>query len=170
MTTTDSLESRLQRIFSYPLDTANATHVDQRVHGLSTGDQPGASIRSGSASPSKHRLLAISVASVPLTVIVVVAALVIGNLTAPPSKSILPLMVCQTSWLFQQTGLDCRIRRRCMCALRWITLTVRGMMPRKVVRRQTRCLNVRFRRPMTIPSHRRANTLCASSPSSHPTN
>ena len=85
MTTTDSLESRLQRIFSYPLDTANGTHVDQRVHGLSTGDQPGASIRSGSASPSKHRLLAISVASVPLTVIVVVAALVIGNLTAPPS-------------------------------------------------------------------------------------
>jgi hypothetical protein len=85
VTTTESLESRLQRIFSYPLDAANATHVDERVHGLSNEEAAGASHRSRSASPAKHRLLAFSVATVPLTVLVVVAALVIGNLSAPPS-------------------------------------------------------------------------------------
>lgn len=85
MTTTDSLERRLQRIFSYPLDAAKATHVDVRVHGLTSGGVASASHRSRPASPSKHRLVTLSVATVPLTVIVVVAALVIGNLTAPPS-------------------------------------------------------------------------------------
>jgi len=85
VTTTDSLERRLERIFAYPLHAPHATHVDVRVHGLSTGEVAGASHRSRSASALKHRLLAISVASVPVTVVVVVAALVIGNLTAPPS-------------------------------------------------------------------------------------
>lgn len=85
MTTTDGLEHRLQRIFAYPLDAPHATQVDERVHGLSNGGVAGASNLSGSAASSKHRLLAISVASVPVAVIVVVAALVIGNLSAPPS-------------------------------------------------------------------------------------
>lgn len=85
MTTTDSLERRLQRIFAYPLEAPQATHVEVRVHCLSNGEVAGASHWSGSASPSKHRLVTLSVASVPLTVIVVVAALVIGNLTAPSS-------------------------------------------------------------------------------------
>lgn len=85
MTTTDSLEHRLERIFAYPLEAPQATHVDVRVGGISTGEVAGASHRSRSVSPSKHRLVTLSMASVPLTVIVVVAALVIGNLTAPPS-------------------------------------------------------------------------------------
>lgn len=38
MTTTDSLERRLQRIFSYPLAAPEAAHIDDRVHGLSKGD------------------------------------------------------------------------------------------------------------------------------------
>ena len=37
MTTTDSLERRLQRIFAYPLNTAQAGHIDARVHGLPNG-------------------------------------------------------------------------------------------------------------------------------------
>ena len=85
MTTTDTLERRLERIFAYPLEAPQATHVEVRVHGLSNGEVAGASHRSRSASPSKHRLVTLSVASVPLTVIAVLAALVIGNLTAPPS-------------------------------------------------------------------------------------
>lgn len=85
MTTTDSLERRVERIFAYPLEAPQATHIDERVHGLSNEEVAGASPRSRSASPSKHRLVTLSVASVPLTVMVVVAALVIGNLTAPPS-------------------------------------------------------------------------------------
>lgn len=85
MTTNDSLEHRLERIFAYPLEAPQATHVDVRVRGISNGEMAGASYRSRSVSPSKHRLVTLSMASVPLTVIVVVAALVIGNLTAPPS-------------------------------------------------------------------------------------
>jgi hypothetical protein len=85
VTTTDGLEHRLQRIFAYPLDAPHATQVDERVHSLSNGNGVGASNRSGFALLAKHRLLAVSVASVPLTVVIVVAALVIGNLTAPPS-------------------------------------------------------------------------------------
>jgi len=85
VTTNDSLERRIERMFAYPLDAPNATQVDERVRGLSNGEVAGASDRSGSASPSRHRLLAVSVASVPLAVVVVIAALVIGNLTAPPS-------------------------------------------------------------------------------------
>ncbi len=85
MTTTDSLERRLQRIFSYPLDAAKATDVDVRVHGLTSGGVASASHRSRPASPAQHPRLTLSVATVPLTVSVVVAALVIGNLTAPPS-------------------------------------------------------------------------------------
>lgn len=34
MTTTDSLEHRLQRIFAYPLATPEARTIDERVHGL----------------------------------------------------------------------------------------------------------------------------------------
>jgi hypothetical protein len=47
VTTNDSLERRLERIFAYPLNTPEAGHIDARVDGLSKGGPAPARSRNG---------------------------------------------------------------------------------------------------------------------------
>lgn len=75
MTTTDSLERRLQSIFAYPLDAPEAGHIDARVHGLPDVAAGPARIRRGIGRRIGRPVLLAAALALAL------AAVAIGSLT-----------------------------------------------------------------------------------------